>query len=139
MRHIFWVPLLVASMTACSGGSGQDSSAPTGDQPGSPSQVYTPPAPGSATDVVLQLTWQPNSDPVAGYRVYFGTTPEGATAQLSDLAVANRALNSQAPSVSYNAGNDLGLDPGSQACFRLRAYNSEGVMSDWSQPACATI
>lgn len=139
MRQFIWVPLLVGSLAACSDGSGPGTSASDAPAPGSPAQVYTPPEPGTATDVVLQLSWQPNPDPVAGYRVYFGTTADDATAQLTDIAIANRALNSQAPSVTYNAGRDLGLDPGSQACFRLRAYNSEGVLSGWSQPACTSI
>lgn len=141
MRHFFWASLLAGSLAACSGGSDSGTSDSTGGQPatGEPSQVYTPAEPGAATDVVLQLSWQPNTDPIAGYRVYFGTTPESATNQLSDFATANRSLNAQAPSASYNAGRDLGLDPGEQACFRLRAYNSEGALSDWSQPACTTV
>lgn len=141
MRHLLWVALSAGALAACTDGSNLDTSGLTGNPSvsGSPSQVYTPPEPGTATDVVLQLSWQPNTDPVAGYRVYFGATADSATNQLSDLATANRALSSQAPSVTYNAGRDLGLNPGSQACFRLRAYNADGVLSDWSQPTCAAI
>jgi hypothetical protein len=141
MKHVFLVSLLAGSLAACSSGSEQGSSLPSADQSTatSPSHTYTPPEPGTAKDVVLQLSWQPNTDAVAGYRVYFGTTADGATTQLSDLATSIGALTTQAPSVSYNAGNDLGLNPGSQACFRLRAYNSSGALSDWSQSACTTI
>lgn len=140
MRRVLWVSLFAGSLAACSGDWNLDSDL-KGAQPvaGSASQVYAPLAPGAATDVVLQLSWQPNADPVAGYRVYFGTSESSATNMLSDISTANRALNSQAPSVTYNAGRDLGLDPGSEACFRLRAYNSTGTLSEWSQAACTTI
>lgn len=141
MRHFFWVSL-IGSLSACSGGLDLGSLWPSTTEQsasGSFAQGYTPPKPGAATDVVLQLSWESNPDPVAGYRVYFGTTAGGATTHLSDLTIASRALNSQAPSVTYNAGRDLGLDPGSQACFRLRAFNSEGVLSDWSHSACISL
>lgn len=141
MRPLLWVSLLAGSLTACSGDWSLDPVNLKGDDPatGAASQVYTPLAPGAATDVVIQLSWQPNADPVAGYRVYFGTSESNATNMLSDISTANRALNSQAPSVTYNAGRDLGLDPGNQACFRLRAYNSTGTLSAWSQADCTTI
>lgn len=141
MRHHLWALLLVGSLAACN--SGSDSSAPastTGPSaPPAPTQVYTPTSTGAATDVELQLSWQPNPDAIAGYRVYFGTTAENATTELSNLAIGSRALDARAPSVTYNAGRDLGLDPGERACFRLRAYDGEGTLSSWSQTTCTTI
>lgn len=87
----------------------------------------------------MQLVWAPNTDSVAGYRVYYGATAEQATRQASDLAVTATNFNAQTPNVIYNAQRDLGLAAGNNVCFRLRAYDQSGALSDWSAPACATI
>lgn len=89
---------------------------------------------------LLQLAWQPNNDGVAvGYRVYYGPTGDAATTQASDIALTAEGFNALAPSVVYNAQRDLGLTTGQDVCFRLRAYNSQGTLSGWSAPVCASI
>ncbi|MBI3899615.1 MAG: hypothetical protein HY308_15160 [Gammaproteobacteria bacterium] len=90
--------------------------------------------------MLLQLSWQPNTDVIAGYRVYSGPTVAGATTQESDLTVTgNPNFNSRAPLVTYYAARDLNLKTGDTVCFRLRAYNAANVLSAYSQATCGTI
>lgn len=151
-----WVFLLTLSsitLAACSGGSVDNSStggSPATTDPGSstpsdptyppgttPTPAPVPSGPIAATDTTVTLSWQPNSDPIAGYIVYYGPTADGATTLATQLSLSS--IDPQAPSVSFNAGTDLGLNYGDGICFRLRAYNSANVMSDWSGAACGTI
>jgi len=90
-------------------------------------------------DVMVQLRWQANTDPIAGYRVYYGPTEDQATVQISDLSPTTSGFDPQSPHVTYHSQRDLGLRPGSAVCFRLRAYNSQQALSPWSTPACGTI
>lgn len=137
-----WLVLVftLASVSACSGGGGSGGPA-TPSGPGSSASI-SPQGPlpeAGPGEVLLQLVWQPNADNVAGYRVYYGDNAEQATNQASDLAVTATNFNAQAPYVIYNAQRDLGLASGNNVCFRLRAYDQSGTLSDWSAPACATI
>lgn len=143
-----WLVLVFAltSVGACSGGGSGGGGGGGGEGPATPS------GPGSSSsispqgplpeagpgEVLLQLAWEPNTDGVAGYRVYYGDTAEQATKQASDLAVTAANFNAQTPNVVYNAQRDLGLASGN-VCFRLRAYDQSGALSDWSAPACASI
>lgn len=120
-------------VTAC--GEGAPDSDPDSEPP--------PPPPPSgendiATDTMLTLAWLPNTDPVEGYIVYHGSTPETAENLTVEMPVEALA-DEQAPSVSFNAGTDLSLRYGDSVCFRLRAYNAADVLSDWSEAACATL
>lgn len=140
MRHAFWVSLLVGSLAACNQGSTSLSTDTTPIGNGSTTVAEAVPiTPGTATGISLQLRWQANTDPVAGYRVYFGGAATNASTQVSDLPLASSTLDPAAPAVTLNAGRDLGLDPGASVCFRLRAYNDQGALSDWSPAACTTI
>lgn len=125
-----------------SGGSGSSVSSapelPPASNPTPPSDP-TAPTPGTATDTVVALAWQPNMDPIAGYIVYYGPTPDAATTLAVQLSLANDPFNGLAPNVSFNAGRDLGLSYGDSVCFRLRAYNTANMLSGWSPAACGTI
>lgn len=148
-----WMLVAVASgisLAACTGGaeeslgSGSPVSAapasPPASDPTQPSDPTSPPASGSAaTDTVVALTWQPNTDPIAGYIVYYGPTAAAATTLAVQLSLAGDPFSGQAPNVSFNAGRDLGLNYGDSVCFRLRAYNTANVLSGWSDAACGTI
>jgi len=134
-------------LAACSGGSTNSTtgsvSTPVLDtprttpnpDPGTPPSS-TPPA--SAPDALLSLSWRANTDPITGYRVYYGPTAEAATALAADLAIDANGFDPAAPRVSFKAAADLHLNPGDRVCFRLRAYNVDAV-SDWSQAVCDTI
>lgn len=149
MRHFLWVSLLAVSLAACTSEGGDephssDSPPSASPAPGSPTEpvdggsldpVHEPSQPGAATDVELTLSWQPSADPVAGYRVYFGPTDD-ATTPLSEIRAEDLPA---APAVTYNAGTQLGLNHGDRVCFRVRAYDDDGALSNWSQPTCTTI
>jgi hypothetical protein len=92
---------------------------------------------GSANS--LYLAWAAHPDPtISGYLVYFGPTQDSATQVVSDLSVASNEINPQAPSVSYHIFNDLRLRTGDTACFKLAAYNQDGI-SDATIGSCVTI
>lgn len=112
------VAVLILLMTACGGGGG-NSSEPL------------------ATDTRIRLSWIPNLDPVDGYIVLAGSTPENIT-PVSALAVTSPGFDPQAPTVLYEAGADLGLALGDTVCFRLAAYYN-GAISDLSAATCAGI
>jgi hypothetical protein len=86
----------------------------------------------------VQLVWEPNADPVAGYVVYHGTSTDNATTVASTIAINSAGFNPRSPSVTYTA-DDLSLVTGATVCFRLRAYNADNALSAWSQAACGTI
>lgn len=143
MLHKFLVLAVVVNFVAACGGGGGGGS---GSGPATPSGPVSPgvsaqgPLPEAAPgEVLLQLAWEPNTDPVAGYRVYYGPTADQATNQASDLAAVSGNFDAQSPNVVYNAQRDLGLSSGANVCFRLRAYDQSGALSDWSAAACANI
>jgi len=86
-------------------------------------------------DVLVTLTWSPNSDDVLGYAVYFGPSDEDANQLATILPLTSNLLNPESPSIQYHLGSDLGLVQGNDVCFRLKAYNEFGF-SDFSGVAC---
>lgn len=77
---------------------------------------------------LLALAWYP-SEEVDGYIVHAGPTPTTATVKVSVVPTA---------SVELDAQTDLGLNPGDNVCFRIRAFNASGV-SAFSGAVCAVI
>lgn len=149
-RASLWTTVAVTVLlSGCSGGttapgsggapagSTPDPGAPSDPAPSDPAEPPPSSGPAPATDTVVSLTWQPNTDAIAGYIVYYGPTPEAATTLAVQLALAS--FNGAPPNVRFNAGRDLGLAHGDGVCFRLRAYNDANVLSAWSAAACGTI
>lgn len=133
----YWIVFSTLLITAC---SGADSTTPSTPSASSNVNAQAPMPYAGPGESLLQLAWQPNNDGVAvGYRVYYGPTGDAATTQASDIALTAEGFNALAPSVVYNAQRDLGLTTGQDVCFRLRAYNSQGTLSGWSAPVCASI
>lgn len=94
---------------------------------------------GTSTDPQLYLGWKANPDPsTTGYLVLYGPTTDTATTVIADVPIVTAGFDPQAPSVSYRAWGDLGLHPGDTVCFRLRAYNQDGV-SDPTLGTCTTV
>jgi hypothetical protein len=93
----------------------------------------------TVTPQQLYLAWVPHPDPtVSGYLVYFGPTPDSATQVISDLSVASNGFNPQAPYAIYHISDDLRMQAGDTACFKLAAYNQDGI-SDATPGVCTTI
>ena len=91
-----------------------------------------------ATDVALNLNWNPNPDTVVGYKVYSGPTMDAVT-EISDLVVGSGVLlDSSSPAVKFMASKDLGLKTGDHVCFKVQAYNNVGA-SDLSDAVCTDI
>lgn len=132
---IFLLAFLSAALGACGQATGVEEST-LGNIPATATPSV---GPSTGEEILLQLSWQPNSDPVAGYIVYYGPSGDQATIEASDLALTAAGFDPLAPNVTYNAARDLGLRPGSAVCFRLRAYNSQAAFSPWSTSACTTI
>jgi len=84
----------------------------------------------------ILLSWDPNPDLVAGYIVYYGSDAATATTTASILSVSDAQFNASSPSMGYNFQTDLNMDAGASVCFRIRAYNDAGDLSDWSQAIC---
>jgi hypothetical protein len=125
----------VVSGAGSAGGSTNPSTSPipSSEIPSSDDQAEAP-----AASAMLTLSWSPNTDGVLGYKVYYGSTGSSAVTEVTDITVYSGGFDPSAPSVQYDAREDLGLSPGDDVCFRLRAYNNEG-MSELSAPICDKI
>ena len=157
-RALLWLLVSVACgalLSACSGGTMEESprsGSPVTSAPVSPSGpesdtahdpapapgTPTNPSTGAATDTTISLSWQPNTDPIKGYLVYYGPTEQAVATLAVQMSLASNTFDIQTPGITFNAGRDLGLQHGDSVCFRLRAYNDAG-MSDWSPAACGSI
>jgi hypothetical protein len=89
-------------------------------------------------DSELTLTWQAGKETLEGYQIYYGSSPETATREISDIKAFSGSFDFSAPSIQYVSWSDLGLQPGNTVCFKIRAYNADG-MSDWSTAVCGVI
>lgn len=93
---------------------------------------------GTANGVTLTVSWNPNSDAVNGYAVYYGGTPSTATQLASTIPITTGGFNPTAPSVAFDSAIDLKKSTGEQVCFTIKAYNGAGY-SGASGAACITI
>jgi len=88
----------------------------------------------------LTYEWSPNlaGDSVIGYRIYTGSTIGTANTEISNTLVSSNGFTASAPSISYDAWNDLALKKGDTVCFRVKAYNEAGL-SGFSTGICDVI
>jgi hypothetical protein len=97
---------------------------------------------GSCADgVPITLSWSANdpTEMVLGYRLYLAPTEDPDTMeQVDEIVVTDAGFDPAAPGRVYDAWNDLRLELGDNACFRLTAYNEAGE-SDFSNAACKRI
>ena len=91
------------------------------------------------TGSLLNIAWSPYPGIAAGYLVYFGSTVNTATTLASDLQIGMSNIDPSAPSISYEAMQDLGLSTGSTVCFRILAYDPAHVPYDWSEEQCSVV
>ncbi len=92
----------------------------------------------SAAPVKLSWTSNPSLDNVLGYSVYYGGDENSVSIPLGDIRTDSAGFSPAAPSVTYTPETDLGLQAGNRVCFKIRAYNADGL-SGWSTPACSMI
>ncbi len=95
-------------------------------------------SPEQIENVILTLTWKPNPGSVDGYIVYFGPNVDAINNETTDIKAFSGSFDPASPLIQYDSWFDLGLAPGDPACFKLRAYNADGI-SDWSSPVCSVI
>jgi hypothetical protein len=79
------------------------------------------------------LSWNSSPEPVQGYQVFKGTTPE-AEQMIKVREIAPQAGNQQTLSLTYA---ELGVAQGQQVCFRVKAFTSDKV-SSFSEAICTT-
>lgn len=79
--------------------------------------------------VSLSLSWNINPDNVDGYRVFFGDSASTATSLVSDTI---------STTAEFDGSQQLNLQTGDTACFRLKAYAGTSV-SAASSAICTTI
>ena len=92
-----------------------------------------------AVDTTVHVAWFPHPDAsVTGYNIYFGPITDTATTLAANVPVNSPGFDPQAPSVEFNLLTDLSLTRGEPVCFRLRAYNSDGL-SGWSPGICRAV
>jgi hypothetical protein len=89
-------------------------------------------------NTVITLTWKPSPGAVDGYIVYFGPSANAVSVETTVIRAFAGSFDPDAPLIHYDSWFDLGLEPGDQACFKVRAYNADGI-SDWSAPVCGLI
>ncbi len=104
------------SLTAC----GTSRPSPSG------ASTSTPPTTGASQHEV-DLQWTPSPSDVAGYRVYRGTQHNGPYSLLTSTLVTG---------TSYT---DLQVSAGETAFYVVTAVNADGVESDYSPEAQATV
>lgn len=90
----------------------------------SPSGPSTPPPTGAQHEIDLQ--WTPSSSNVAGYHVYRGSQHNGPYSLISSL-------------VTGTAYTDFQVVPGKTAYYVVTSVDANGVESDYSPEAQATV
>jgi hypothetical protein len=87
----------------------------------------------------MTLTWKPSSGNIQGYKVFYGATASSAITELSDIPnTLSTSFNPAIPKIQYDSWYTLRLLSGDSVCFKIRAYNADGL-SDWSLPICVTV
>ena len=81
------------------------------------------------------LSWDPSPVSVLGYIVYYGATPETASREATILSVDLGMVDALDPKMLCDLKNDLGILPGEQVCFRVKAYDGS-ELSDYSESVC---
>lgn len=87
----------------------------------------------------VTLSWKPNPEIVDGYLIYFGGNADVVDTQATKvITVSTPGFDPRAPAVRYDSWYDFGLLPGDNVCFKVRAYNADGV-SEFSPAVCSII
>jgi len=93
---------------------------------------------GTPTNASITVSWNPNADAVDGYILYFGENAATVNTEATVVTNSDAGFNPAVPSIRYDTWYDLGLAPGDGICFKVRAYNANGV-SNLTSAVCGTI
>ncbi len=93
-----------------------------------------------ANDIDVSLTWDANSasENVNGYNILYRLSTDASNKLLADVPVSQTGFDATNPSVSFNAGADIGLVYGDNVCFSVQAYNYVGTSAATTE-ACTDI
>lgn len=104
-----------------------------------PTSQPTGPASGNGnTSPMISLEWNPAGGVVVGYLVFAGTNQDDITTLFQDMPVNSGSFDPQSPRLEIDPQTELGLMPGDNVCFAVRAYNVDGVSSP-SPAVCSII
>ena len=84
------------------------------------------------------LSWNKNPGEILGYIVYSGSEKDGTFVQFKVIDLASGIIDPDAPKIHYDPVNELGYQEGDNICFKVRAYDSDGL-SGWSQAVCSSV
>ena len=82
----------------------------------------------------LSLIWDTHPQPVDGYQVFKGMTPD-VNKMMKVLEVEPENGNTQTVTWTFE---ELNVARDQQVCFRVKAFNSE-VISDFSEAVCTNL
>ncbi len=86
----------------------------------------------------IKLSWNANADSVQGYIVYHSPTANTAFQKYISVDLEMNNVNPDAPMIELDPVAELGYQPGDPICFKVRAYDSDGI-SGWPLPVCGNI
>jgi len=89
-------------------------------------------------EAIIALSWQPNTEAISGYRIYYGPDAANVTELATDVTVNSGLIDPTAPQLKYAATSDLNFYPGEQLCFKIQAYK-DNQNSALSGAICGTI
>jgi hypothetical protein len=90
-------------------------------------------------NIQLTLTWKPSTGSIQGYKVFYGATASSVITEISDISnTLSTSFNPATPKIKYDSWYTLRLLAGDNVCFKIRAYNADGL-STWSSPICGVI
>jgi hypothetical protein len=90
---------------------------------------------GELSSKQVILSWDPSPVSVVGYIVYNGATADTASQEAAVLSVDLGTIDALNPKWLCDLRNDLGVLPGEQVCFRVKAYDGS-QLSDYSEAVC---
>lgn len=91
---------------------------------------------GSATELIF--SWDPASESVDGYLIYWGTTALTANTHIQTLSADLGDVDYTFPFATIKSSRERTFEPGEKSCFRARAFNHVGI-SDFSEAICTVL
>ncbi len=84
------------------------------------------------------LSWDANPGQVLGYVVYSASRKNATFTEFRTIDLESNNIDPDAPMIQYDPITDLNYQDGDSICFKVRAYNSDGL-SGLSQAVCGSV